>query len=42
MINDEFLSDLISSIEKTAVDGISTPSKKYKPSSMNCIRNMYF
>ena len=42
MIENEFLTDLISSIEKTAVESIITPSKKYKPSSMNCIRNMYF
>lgn len=42
MINDEFLRDLICSIEKTANEGTHIPSKSYKPSSMNCIRNMFF
>lgn len=42
MISEDFLDDLISSIEKTAMDNISTPSKSYKPSSLHCIRNMYF
>lgn len=42
IIDEQFLEDLTASIEKTALDNISTPSKKYKPSSMNCIRNMFF
>lgn len=42
MIAQEFLGDLIKSIECTALKNVYTPSKSYKPSSMNCIRNMYF
>lgn len=37
-----FLEDLISSIEITDRNNAREPSRKYKPSSMNCIRNMYF
>ena len=41
-IENEFLSDLTSSIELTEKKNLREPSKKYKPSAMNCIRNMYF
>jgi CRISPR/Cas system-associated exonuclease Cas4 (RecB family) len=39
-IEESFLADLTSSIEKQ--DETRMPSKSYKPSSLNCIRNMYF
>lgn len=42
MIAEEFLHDLITSIEMTAANNTYVPSQKYKPSSMNCLRNMYF
>lgn len=42
MIENMFLNDLIASIEKVDEDDVYIPSKSYKPSSMNCIRNMYF
>jgi len=38
----EFLSDLIRSIEITDKLNARQPSQTYKPSSMNCIRNMYY
>lgn len=37
-----FLSDLKHSIEKTEEKNRRKPSATYKPSSMNCIRNMYY
>ena len=37
-----FLGDLRRSIEMTALAEDREPSKTYKPSSMNCIRNMYY
>lgn len=37
-----FLNDLKRSIELTADKYSRMPSKTYKPSSMNCIRNMYY
>lgn len=39
---DAFLADLNASIEKTQQQDKRTPSATYKPSSMSCIRNMYF
>lgn len=41
-VENQFLNDLIQSIELTERNNLREPSKKYKPSSMNCIRNMYF
>lgn len=41
-VEEMFLDDLISSIELTEKNNLREPSRKYKPSSMNCIRNMYF
>lgn len=38
----QFLADLKRSIEMTAVKDRRIPSKTYKPSSMNCMRNMYY
>ena len=38
----QFLADLKRSIELTANNNSRTPSKTYKPSSMTCIRNMYY
>ena len=38
----EFLADLKRSIELTADKSQREPSKTYKPSSMNCIRNMWY
>lgn len=38
----EFLNDLKKSIELSELKKIKEPSKTYKPSSLNCIRNMYF
>lgn len=38
----QFLNDLKRSIELNDKKDIRKPSKTYKPSSMNCIRNMYF
>lgn len=37
-----FLADLKRSIEKSADKDARKPSQTYKPSSMNCIRNMYY
>ncbi len=37
-----FVADLTAAIEKADAAGGRTPSKSYKPSSMQCIRNMYF
>ena len=39
---ESFLKDLKRSIEITEDKIIRKPSKTYKPSSMNCIRNMYY
>lgn len=41
-VEQEFLSDLKRSIELTNDKQTRKPSKAYKPSSMNCIRNMWF
>lgn len=41
-VQDAFLADLISCIERYDADQNRTPSRSYKPSSMNCVRNMYF
>lgn len=37
-----FLNDLKKSIEMDDMKNTRKPSKSYKPSSMNCIRNMYY
>jgi hypothetical protein len=37
-----FLADLKRSIEMTADEERRKPSQTYKPSSMKCIRNMYY
>ena len=41
-IEQQFLGDLKRSIEMTARAESREPSKTYKPSSMTCIRNMYY
>jgi CRISPR/Cas system-associated exonuclease Cas4 (RecB family) len=41
-IEKQFLNDLKASIEKQDAKNSRPPSKTYKPSSMHCIRNMYF
>lgn len=41
-IEQQFLSDLKASIEKEDEKNSRAPSKTYKPSSLLCIRNMYF
>lgn len=41
-VEQQFLSDLKRSIELTETKNKRLPSKTYKPSSMNCIRNMYY
>lgn len=41
-IEQQFLQDLKASIEKMDACNSRPPSKSYKPSSMACIRNMYF
>lgn len=41
-IQEEFLDKLKWSIEETERKNLYTPSKTYKPSSMKCIRNMFF
>lgn len=41
-VQDQFLQDLKASIEKMDAKESRMPSKTYKPSSMTCIRNMYF
>ena len=41
-VEQSFLSDLKRSIELTDEKNFRKPSKTYKPSSMNCIRNMWF
>lgn len=38
----QFLADLKKSIEVSDMDGYRKPSQTYKPSSMNCIRSMYY
>lgn len=39
---DEFLDDLKRSIELTEKKAATKPSRTYKPSSMKCVRNMYY
>lgn len=41
-IEKQFLNDLKKSIELTNLKESRKPSQTYKPSSMNCIRNMYY
>lgn len=41
-IEKQFLNDLVASIEKTEEKSVRKPSQSYKPSSLHCIRNMYF
>ena len=41
-ISECFLTELQKSIEKTQQNGQTLPTKAYKPSSMNCVRMMYF
>ena len=41
-VEESFLHDLTRSIEMTANAGARKPSQSYKPSSMNCIRNMWY
>ena len=41
-IEQQFLGDLKASIEREEIKNARKPSQTYKPSSMNCIRNMYF
>ena len=39
---ESFAADLTSAIEKLHANQQRTPSQSYKPSSMSCVRNMYF
>lgn len=41
-VNQSFLNDLIKTIEESSKQDDRKPSKTYKPSSLNCIRNMYY
>ena len=41
-VEQQFLNDLKASIEKQDEKGSRKPSRSYKPSSLHCIRNMYF
>ena len=41
-VEKSFLSDLQRSIEMDAVKSFRAPSQTYKPSSMNCVRNMWY
>ena len=41
-IERQFLNDLVASIEITDMKGQRKPTPSYKPSSLHCIRNMYF
>ena len=41
-IEKQFLNDLKASIELQDEKNRRKPSKSYKPSSLHCIRNMYF
>lgn len=41
-VEEDFLNNLKRSIEMDADKNSRKPSKSYKPSSMNCIRNMYY
>lgn len=41
-VEEDFLHDLTRSIEMNAAKGSRKPSQSYKPSSMNCIRNMWY
>lgn len=41
-VDQRFLQDLKASIERMDAETSRPPSQTYKPSSMNCIRNMYY
>lgn len=41
-VEQSFVADLLTSIERHELENSRKPSKSYKPSSMNCLRNMYF
>ena len=41
-IEKQFLNDLNNSIEKAAIQNSGKPSQTYKPSSMNCVRQMTY
>lgn len=41
-INESFVADLNAAIEKVDAENTRPPSQSYKPSSLGCIRNMYF
>lgn len=41
-IEQQFLDDLISSIEKDAAKSVKKPSLTYKPSGMNCMRQSFY
>ena len=41
-VEESFLLELRRSMEATALKDVRNPSKSYKPSSMQCIRNMYY
>lgn len=41
-IEKQFLNDLSASIEKQNIKNSRKPSQTYKPSSLHCIRNMYY
>lgn len=41
-VQESFVADLNAAIEKVETANKRAPSKSYKPSSLNCIRNMYF
>lgn len=38
----QFLNDLVASIERTEEKNLRKPTPSYKPSSLHCIRNMYY
>lgn len=41
-VEQAFLADFTTAIEKLDLEEARTPSRHYKPSSMSCIRNMFF
>ena len=41
-VAESFLQDYLQSIERTANSNKHKPSAHYKPSSLNCIRNMFY
>lgn len=41
-IEQQFLDDLISSIEKDSIKEMHSPSQTYKPSGMNCMRQSFY